>query len=204
MRVFRSLVTISIVWVIIASLAMGTFTSQPALAKKKKGPLSQFSHRKHKKYFEANNIECVGCHPFSVSLYEQKQDIKKAISGKLLQPAKESCHYCHNNPEQANVGPNKCSICHTDMQAVLPSSHSADWIDTHQTVAKANEAECKQCHKSHFCIMCHQRRDPINQVMHTRNFRYFHSIEARANPRYCDSCHRVTFCEDCHRSRSGN
>ncbi len=85
-----------------------------------------------------------------------------------------------------------------ESDAGKPGSHSAGWVQMHQSTAKIDSSSCKACHKPWFCIDCHERRDSIQQRVHKRNYMFYHSVEARANPRKCDQCHKIVFCRDCH------
>ncbi|MBI4238422.1 MAG: hypothetical protein HY696_08400 [Deltaproteobacteria bacterium] len=152
-------------------------------------PFSLYDHEMHNGLFEAGGVGCETCH------------VDERSYGDLRYLNRIGCHTCHNNPDATMPGPNTCTLCHGEGGA-QPRNHRVAWLAQHQVFAKANGAECAQCHANvMFCVNCHQRRDTVQETAHRRNFRFFHSIEARANPRRCEACHTVTMCQACHAGR---
>lgn len=154
-------------------------------------PFDIFPHEFHMPLFEAANVQCDLCHSDPDS-FQHHEKINRM-----------GCHHCHNNPNAPLPASNDCSRCHAGRHAGKPLSHRADWVNKHQSYAKADPDYCSQCHtNAMFCMNCHKRRDTVQTRMHTRNFKYFHSIQARANPRKCDACHTVDFCQRCHSGKA--
>ena len=159
-----------------------------------------YSHDVHKNVMEKEGFDCFVCHPMNVEVSEElspEEMIK--ISNKSLFPGKETCHFCHFNPQAGNIAPGQCDMCHINMVDIQPKNHNFNWMSKHAVFSKADEKSCQSCHAPVFCQDCHKRRDLPTQRVHDRNFRFIHGIEARANPRECGNCHQVTFCDTCHK-----
>ena len=158
-----------------------------------------YSHDVHKSVMEKEEFDCFVCHPMNVEVEEElspEEMIK--ISNKSFFPGKETCHFCHFNPQAGNIAPNQCDTCHINLADIQPKNHNFDWTSKHAVFSKANGESCESCHAPVFCQDCHKRKDLPTRAVHDRNFRFIHGIEARANPRECGNCHQVTFCDTCH------
>jgi len=158
-----------------------------------------FSHEVHKKIFEKENFQCLTCHTMDLGI-ENEEDMDKLtkLSDKSFFPGKETCHFCHYNPEAGNIGPGKCSICHFNLEDIQPANHNFDWLSKHAVFAKSDMNKCENCHTQTFCQDCHNRRDLPTRRFHDRNYRFVHGIEARVNPSRCGNCHETSFCDKCH------
>lgn len=163
-----------------------------------------FSHEVHKNVLEKEGFGCFVCHPMEVGIETEEMeevDVEELIrtSKEVFFPGKETCHFCHYNPEAGNVARGDCNICHTDTADIIPANHNFNWIMRHSVFSKADAGSCESCHTPRYCEDCHKRRDLPTRRVHDRNFRFIHSIEARANPRQCSNCHEFRgFCEKCH------
>lgn len=170
-------------------LVLATLLLPVSLTAKKgasKHPFDFFNHEMHTTMFEGV-VTCDLCHADPES-YGDRSKVYRL-----------GCHKCHKDPNGPIPVPKPCDTCHQDGWYPKPQSHKTDWLAKHQNYAKANPAECSQCHANkQFCLDCHMKRETVVKKMHRRNFKYFHSIEARANPRKCDSCHTVSYCQNCH------
>jgi len=159
-----------------------------------------FSHEVHKKVLESEGFECLVCHTTGLEIEEEKEEEKMIeVSKESFFPGKETCHFCHFNPQAGNIAPDRCSTCHFDIRGIIPANHNFDWMSKHAVFSKADETGCESCHTPRFCEDCHKRRDLPTLRVHDRNFRFIHGIEARANPRECGNCHELrSFCDQCH------
>jgi len=158
-----------------------------------------YSHDVHKNVMDKEEFDCFVCHPMNMEIEEElslEEMIK--ISNKSFFPGKETCHFCHFNPQAGNIAPSQCDTCHINMADIQPKNHNFNWMSKHAVFSKADEESCESCHAPVFCQDCHKRRDLPTLTVHDRNFRFIHGIEARANPRECGNCHQVTFCNTCH------
>ena len=159
-----------------------------------------FSHDTHKEVFEKEGFGCFVCHTSGIEMGEEleEEEMIKISEGAFF-PGKETCHFCHFNPEAGNVAPDDCGICHFNMREIQPANHNFDWIAKHDVYSKADAENCENCHSPRFCEDCHKRRDLPTRRFHDRNFRFVHPIEARADPSSCGNCHELrSFCEKCH------
>jgi hypothetical protein len=164
-------------------------------------PQQKFSHKVHQKVLSQEGFNCQVCHPvgFVIEAKEQEQEKRAEISHEALVPGKQTCHFCHFNPQAGSIAPSSCDTCHTNMRDIMPANHNFDWRVKHAVFAKADASFCNTCHSPRFCEDCHKRRDLPTLRVHDRNFRFIHGIEARANPRECGNCHELkSFCEKCH------
>jgi len=153
-----------------------------------------FSHEVHEKVLKNEGFECFVCHTTGLEIEEEKEEEKMIeISKESFFPGKETCHFCHFNPQAGSIAPNECGTCHFNMRDIIPANHNFDWTSKHAIFAKADESSCESCHSPRFCADCHKRRDLPTLRVHDRNFRFIHGIEARANPRQCGSCHELRF-----------
>ena len=158
------------------------------------------SHEVHKSVMEKEGFDCFVCHTVNVNIDpEEEKSVEEMIkaSKESFYPGKETCHFCHYNPQAANIAPGDCSTCHFNMAEIQPKNHNFNWISKHAVFSKADQESCENCHSPRYCEDCHKRRD-FTIVAHDRNFRFIHGIEARANPRQCGNCHQITFCNTCH------
>jgi len=158
-----------------------------------------YSHEVHKKVMDKEGFDCFVCHPMNVEVEEELsvEELIK-ISNTSFFPGKETCHFCHFNPEAGNIAPNQCDMCHANLAEIQPKNHNFNWSSKHAVFSKADQESCESCHAPVFCQDCHKRRDLPTQRVHDRNFRFIHGIEARADPRQCGNCHQITFCDTCH------
>ncbi|MEE9252861.1 MAG: cytochrome c3 family protein [Thermodesulfobacteriota bacterium] len=159
-----------------------------------------FSHDVHKKVLEKEGFGCFICHTTDVEIdeYTEPEEMIQ-ISEQAFFPGKDTCHFCHYNPQAGNIAPDRCGICHFNTREIQPPNHNFDWVSRHAVFSKADSKSCEDCHSPRFCEDCHKRRDLPTRRVHDRNFRFVHAIEARANPRTCGTCHQLSaFCEKCH------
>jgi hypothetical protein len=166
-------------------------------------PMKTFSHGAHRNVFEQNGIECFACHTMTARITGEGSEAAAAeairASKEAFYPGKETCHDCHYNPRRGNTAPDRCDLCHLDVQAIQPANHNHDWMNRHGVFAKADQATCETCHRPSTCQNCHVRRDQSVRTVHDRTFRFTHGIAARANPMACGQCHDLrSFCTTCH------
>jgi len=164
-------------------------------------PMKAFSHGVHRDVFARQKIECFACHTMTARIAGDEKQMADAIraSKEAFYPEKETCHSCHYNPQRGNTAPDRCGLCHLDVQEIQPANHNYDWMNRHGVFAKADETACESCHRPSMCQNCHERRDQSVRTVHDRTFRFTHGIEARANPMACGQCHELrSFCETCH------
>ncbi|MEQ9618416.1 MAG: hypothetical protein RIG61_04500 [Deltaproteobacteria bacterium] len=188
----------------LAIIGCGTQSGEEnASGAKPKVPLDvkmNYSHEVHKSVMEKEGFDCFVCHTVNLEIdpAEEKsaEEMIKA-SKESFYPGKETCHFCHYNPQAGNIAPGDCSTCHFNMAEIQPKNHNFNWTSKHAVFSKADQESCENCHSPRYCEDCHKRRD-FTIVAHDRNFRFIHGIEARANPRQCGNCHQVTFCNTCH------
>ncbi len=199
----RTIAIIAILILIIGMIACRTQStgdgSEDVKSKMPADPKVIYSHDVHKNVMEKEGFDCFVCHPMNTEVSEElslEEMIK--ISNKSFFPGKETCHFCHFNPQAGNIAPNQCDMCHINMANIQPKNHNFNWMSKHAVFSKADEESCQSCHAPVFCQDCHKRRDLPTLRVHDRNFRFIHGIEARANPRACGNCHQVTFCDTCH------
>lgn len=160
---------------------------------------NKFDHARHAKPLAAGNVACVDCHRFDQKIESNQAELAKEASLLGMHPGSAACHTCHGaGAGRMAAAPEACTTCHGNLKPLLPDDHQVAWLKTHASMARANSAQCENCHRQSTCIACHARRDTIQTIVHERNFRFTHSIEARANPMQCGSCHRLDFCSNCH------
>lgn len=161
-----------------------------------------FSHEVHKKVLQKEGFGCSTCHTMGVEIKDEKvADEMMKVSHASFFPGKETCHFCHYNPKAGNIGPDKCSICHSNVRDIQPANHNFDWISKHSVYSKGDPSNCESCHSPKFCEDCHKRRDVLpTQRYHDTNYIFVHPIDARADPSRCGQCHELgSFCDTCHR-----
>lgn len=159
-----------------------------------------YSHEVHKSVMEKEGFDCFVCHTVNLEIDpEEEKSVEEMIkaSKESFYPGKETCHFCHYNPQAGNIAPGDCSTCHFNMAEIQPKNHNFNWTSKHAVFSKADQESCENCHSPRYCEDCHKRRD-FTIVAHDRNFRFIHGIEARANPRQCGNCHQISFCNTCH------
>lgn len=158
-----------------------------------------FSHDVHKTAFEKEGFECLTCHTMDTGM-ENPETMEQMIklSDKSFFPGKETCHFCHYNPEAGNIAPDRCGICHFNTREIQPPNHNFDWMAKHEVYAKSDMNKCEDCHNQTFCQDCHNRRDLPTRRFHDNNYQFVHGIDARVNPGSCGNCHEVSFCNKCH------
>ncbi len=168
---------------------------------KKKRILANFSHAIHESIFTKEKVVCSNCHYLQFSLKGLNKKANKKFSKRLTYPGMEECHWCHNNAQKANIASQKCILCHSQTDLLIPDNHKVDWLYRHRNISRIDKKECSNCHRDEFCSDCHLRRDDIRQRVHDRNYIFSHSIEVRTNPRKCVTCHTLEYCKECHTER---
>ena len=93
-----------------------------ASSAKPKVPLDvrmNYSHEVHKKVMQKEGFDCFVCHPMDVKPKDEKS-VEEAIklSKQSFFPGKDTCHFCHYNPEAGNIAPGECSLCHFNMAEI--------------------------------------------------------------------------------------
>ncbi|MCC6276655.1 MAG: hypothetical protein IT289_01925 [Oligoflexia bacterium] len=156
-----------------------------------------FDHKRHSESFKKMSISCTDCHTFSVKAVTGDPTAKGVPAG-YLKPQSQVCHQCH----MAKITvprPNQCTLCHTNVGALMPKSHGAGWKSRHGRFAQTDPDSCKECHSENSCTKCHSQRDAARPNVHRPSFRFSHSVEARSNPQSCVVCHSNTAtCTQCH------
>jgi hypothetical protein len=89
-------------------------------------------------------IPCLACHR---GLEETD------LAGKVNLPQMADCLVCHAEIDP----PFSCELCHTKEAKIKPASHSADYLDLHNSgKIKLEKQSCQICHGSRFrCMGCH-------------------------------------------------
>jgi len=89
-------------------------------------------------------IPCLACHR---GLDETD------LAGKANLPQMADCLVCHAEIDP----PFSCEFCHTKEAKIKPSSHTADYLDLHNSgKVKLEKQSCQICHGAHFrCMGCH-------------------------------------------------
>lgn len=165
----------------------------------------KFRHGKHAAVFARAGVACLDCHRFDVRIDTGNEELARDLSKAALHPGSAPCHACHREGEAHLAGaPGACTTCHENLLPLRPENHEVAWLKVHSSAARAQPAQCENCHRQSDCITCHERRDTIQTVVHDRNFRFFHSVVARANPMQCGSCHRQDYCINCHQQGKGS
>lgn len=168
--------------------------------------IQRFDHKMHEdKVFAKTKTKCSECHNLKESkLAGSENDLVATESLSMLtfkKSLKSICHDCHQGGKVKDA-PKTCYTCHSNQEQMLmikPANHlGSSWTSQHASQARADSAQCADCHSNSQCIKCHASRNPINNVNHSRNYRYYHSIEARLRPQACDSCHVKSYCTRCH------
>ena len=87
---------------------------------------------------------CLACH-------RGLESSDKAETGGLRLMA--DCLVCHTQIDP----PDSCELCHANVAALKPASHTPDFLDTHTSGKLAlDKATCAVCHGRHFrCLGCH-------------------------------------------------
>ncbi len=154
-----------------------------------------FQHLEHRKVFRATGVSCIDCHPVGMVTREGIQKLPAPLG---------SCHGCHRGeyPGAPRGASSACARCHSDLQDLMPPTHSGDWRHLHAPEARASDAECADCHEASSCFECHDDRGPMAINPHGPGFRVTHGIEARLDPRSCATCHDGSSCVDCHATGS--
>ncbi|MBK9294992.1 MAG: hypothetical protein IPM57_11235 [Oligoflexia bacterium] len=156
-----------------------------------------FSHKAHQNAFNKTEISCTKCHNFSVKP-KGSDPLAEGVPSGLLKVSRKVCHECHMG-KISLPRPNQCTLCHKNVEKLMPESHKKNWAKRHGHIAQLNSDACKDCHTDKTCTQCHTQRDTLKPNVHRPNFRLTHSIEARANPQSCVVCHANTSsCTQCH------
>ncbi|MFH1263793.1 MAG: hypothetical protein V1495_10185 [Pseudomonadota bacterium] len=152
-----------------------------------------FDHGKHQKTFIGLEMSCLNCHPTRPNL---EKIVPVKWNGKIY-----TCHDCHRNATMVGAAPQRCTMCHKDLELFRPSDHRLDWRNRHAIFARVEPSKCATCHDPSVCTDCHLQRNTVRVTAHPRTFLYYHSVEARSDPHKCGSCHQINFCRDCHLQR---
>ncbi|MFW5967933.1 MAG: hypothetical protein ACOCV2_10460 [Persicimonas sp.] len=105
-------------------------------------------------------------------------------------------------PAEADAGSERAQNRNGTRQ-LRPSNHTADWLERHGAVARANPDDCTTCHQEEDCASCHTEQTATPFRVHPPNFETIHASDARLNSDDCAECHKPeTFCAECH-ARSG-
>jgi len=161
-----------------------------------------FNHPKHLKAFKSHGVQCLDCHISNLMSGIKTEKDYRQVNAQFKDYIYKTCHYCHNNPEKNIQAPNRCTICHTDIDSIRPTNHNYFWKNSHALNAKFDPISCKKCHLSSFCINCHKSKRDLGHKSHPGNFIRTHSIEARGFIQTCTHCHQVSFCINCHSRRN--
>lgn len=161
-------------------------------------PLNQlFTHKAHQKAFKKTEVSCTNCHSFATKP-EGNDPLSEGVPKGLIKADRKVCHECHMG-KISLPRPNQCTLCHKNVNKLMPDSHKQNWKYRHGKIAQSNSEACKDCHNDKTCTQCHTQRDTLKPAVHRPNFRLTHSIEARANPQSCVTCHANTSsCTQCH------
>ena len=132
-----------------------------------------FSHRAHLR----RGAHCQVCH--------QAMGHTERIA-----PEMDTCLECHDGQRADD----RCPVCHSQMLAIKPESHDAEFIRTHGKGLK-DRAECWSCHEQRYCDECHKLAMP-----HPAGWRGApHGKPALAKPAACYQCHEPRYCDNCHK-----
>lgn len=157
-----------------------------------------YPHNAHMAVMEKEGDPCLLCHSFSKTELTKPEQIV-SLTRISNEPLKAICHECHLDRQKA---PSRCELCHTDITAVIPSSHDFDYVANHGEDARLDNGRCGECHvDASFCTDCHFRRDNSQRHVHKLGYRSMHGIDARINTYSCGRCHNASYCADCHRGR---
>jgi hypothetical protein len=105
----------------------------------------------------------------------------------------------HSDAAQKDVA--YCQMCHADSFCLschkTPMPHASDWVQTHpQTVAKAGEASCAQCHPDKWlCNDCHHKGYKNDGTGWTAQHP---PIVKTGGTDACFECHNPLTCAHCH------
>lgn len=161
-----------------------------------------FDHQLHAEHGLQSCVRCHGtdAHDASVASFEPRTPEMATCT--------DSCH-------ASEMRELACAKCHRDLHrygkdALELVRHGPGFLDTHGTLARADDALCASCHEPTFCSECHTGSPAFpmellhageigRQLIHAADFRARHAAEARLDQASCMHCHGVEFCDGCHR-----
>jgi len=115
----------------------------------------------------------------------------------------ESCLTCHAGAAPtvvtrfAKAGPGRSAGAVVTRHR--PSTHGADFTDTHAPLARAASRTCSTCHARTECLSCHLPSPGATGGYHPANFLTRHPAAAFARASNCADCHNTaSFCANCH------
>jgi hypothetical protein len=117
---------------------------------------------------------------------------------------RESCTTCHRESAPRAVaalalaGPGRASGAIVSRRR--PSTHGADFSESHAAIARATPRTCASCHARAECLSCH-RPDAATPTggYHPAGFLTRHPAAAYARQTSCAGCHnQASFCAACH------
>jgi len=157
-----------------------------------------YPHNAHMEVMEKEGDPCLLCHTFNKTEVLQPDQVE-SLTRISNEPLEAICHECHLDRQKA---PSRCELCHTDITAVIPSSHDFDYVANHGEDVQLDSSRCSECHvDASFCTDCHFRRDRSQRHVHKLGYRSLHGIDARMNTFSCGRCHNASYCADCHRGK---
>lgn len=143
----------------------------------------KFSHEKH---LSMEGVDCAHCHGALT-------DVTLVGTGKG-QIGHLVCLECHNGQKAGD----ECGSCHANIEQIRPLDHSADYLHTHQFLARGLAENCEECHReSTLCSDCHKGENVLFAT-HDRNYLFTHAEDARKRENDCMACHTQQMCNDCH------
>lgn len=149
-------------------------------------------------------IKCTECHG-------KMTNIQVATRDNSL-PLMSTCLTCHDGSKASA----ECRTCHISrpdgrLKATFGTgvlkpaghyrndAHDDNYLRSHASTAKGDEAYCAQCHEEKYCLECHNGVSRPLKV-HPNNWIMTHPLSARRNNPTCSSCHRTqSYCVDCHK-----
>ena len=158
-----------------------------------------YPHRAHEAVMARRGDPCLRCHPFLPWPEDLPEAARPAWRTLANEPLAAICHQCHLRERSA---PDACELCHRDVAALRPPSHTPDYARAHAADARAAEADCGRCHLDGAdCDTCHRRRDAARRAQHPPGYVRAHGLAARLDAESCGACHGPGYCADCHRRR---
>jgi len=175
-------------------------------------------HQHHEQYASGT---CTNCHldltrfPLKpISYFSHEGNFTRNHSG-AARSSTTSCVQCHDQ--------NFCQDCHAQtvpfpIEVMMAERvdrnfiHRPDFLSRHSIEARADEALCRRCHGTNFCISCHNLQNltsassnpknphPLN--WNTPGSADFHGRAARNDIVSCVACHEQgshSNCVNCHR-----
>jgi len=175
--------------------------------------------------------QCVYCHPdlddFQVEglVFEHATHLERAYrcvtchptfphgTAGTERPEMRPCYRCHGlyHDGQGDVAPGECEACHTPDFELLPADHTETFLSgEHKDPAKADPAQCSQCHQSKACIKCHNGEGTLADGAKARKiipadhrrpeWASQHGGLYLAQKGMCSVCHEPASCQTCHQT----